>query len=460
MSEYRILVVDDKETMLSLFQRILSDHQVRTASDGAKALALIDEDEPFDLIISDIRMPGLDGLSLLKEVKQIHPETEVILMTAYAEVGDAVEAMKAGASDYLVKPFDPDEAIIVVNRALEIRRLGRQAKHLWESLDEARGFGPFIGESEAMQKIYTLLDKAAVSDANVLLLGESGTGKELAAHTIHRNSPRQDGPFVPVNCGALPVELAESELFGHVKGSFTGSVRDKPGLFEEAGGGTLFLDEINALPRAIQVKLNRAIEEHEGRRVGANTPYKVDVRLMAAANVDLRAEVDAGRFREDLYFRLHVLAIRLPALRERKEDIPLLIAHFLDTLGANRIKELTPEAIRVLTAYSWPGNVRELRNAVESALALTEGDDIGVSDLPLHISESSAGMIPAGHLTRLSYQEACDLGRDRMARRYLTALMKTSGGNVTVAAERAGVKRETLHRLLRRHDIDPSAFRR
>ncbi len=459
MSEYRILVVDDKETMLSLFERILSDHQVRTASDGAKALALIDEDEPFDLIISDIRMPGLDGLSLLKEVKQIHPETEVILMTAYAEVGDAVEAMKAGASDYLVKPFDPDEAIIVVDRALEVRRLGRQAKHLWESLDKARGFGPFIGESEAMRKIYTLLDKAAVSDANVLLLGESGTGKELAARTIHRNSPRQDGPFVPVNCGAVPVELAESELFGHVKGSFTGSVRDKPGLFEDAGGGTLFLDEVNALPQAMQVKLNRVIEEHEARRVGANTPYKVDVRLMAAANVDLKAEVDAGRFRADLYFRLHVLAIRLPALRERKDDIPLLIAHFLDTLGANRIKELTPEAIKALMAYSWPGNVRELRNAVESALAFVEGDEIAASDLPLHISEASAGMIPAGHLTRLSYQEACDLGRDRMARRYLTALMKTSGGNVTVAAERAGVKRETLHRLLRRHDIDPSAFR-
>jgi DNA-binding NtrC family response regulator len=459
MNEYRILVVDDKETMLSLFQRLLSDHQVRTAGDGTKALALIDEEEPFDLIISDIRMPGLDGLSLLKEVKHVHPETEVILMTAYAEVGDAVEAMKAGASDYLVKPFDPDEAIIVVDKALEVRRLRRQAKHLREALDEAQGFGPFIGESKVMRKIYTLLDKAAASDANVLILGESGTGKELAAHTIHRNSPRQDGPFVTVNCGAVPVELAESELFGHVKGSFTGSVRDKPGLFEEAGGGSLFLDEVNALPQAIQVKLNRAIEEHEARRVGANKPYKVDVRLMAAANVDLKAEVDAGRFREDLYFRLHVLAIRLPALRERKGDIPLLIAHFLNTLGGNQIRELTPEAIKALVAYTWPGNVRELRNAVESALALAEGDKIDASDLPFHISEASAGMIPSEHLTKLSYQEACDLGRDRVARRYLTALMKAFGGNVTVAAERAGVKRETLHRLLRRHEIDPAAFR-
>jgi DNA-binding NtrC family response regulator len=315
MSSYRILIVDDKETMRSLFQRLLSDHRVTTASDGAKALALIDEDEPFDVIVSDIRMPGLDGLSLLKEVKQVHPETEVILMTAYAEIGDAVEAMKAGALDYLVKPFDPDEAVRVVNKALELRRIRMQAAHLRESLAKAEAFGPFIGESKAMRKVYAILDKAGASDANVLILGESGTGKELAAHTIHRKSSRQDGPFVPVNCGALPVELAESELFGHVKGSFTGSVRDKPGLFEEASGGTLFLDEVNALPPSVQVKLNRAIDQREARRVGANKPYRVDVRLMAASNVDLKAEVDAARFREDLYFRLHVLAIRLPALR-------------------------------------------------------------------------------------------------------------------------------------------------
>jgi DNA-binding NtrC family response regulator len=459
MSSYRILVVDDKETMLSLFQRLLSDHQVSTASDGSKAVALIDEDEPFDLVISDIRMPGLDGLSLLKEVKRVHPDTEVILMTAYAEVGDAVEAMKAGALDYLVKPFDPDEAIMVVNKALDLRRLRHQAGHLREALEKACGFGPFIGESGAMQKVYAILDKAAASDANVLILGESGTGKELVARAIHRRSSKQDGPFVPVNCGALPVELAESELFGHIKGSFTGSIRDKPGLFEEAGGGTLFLDEINALPPAVQVKLNRAIEEREARRVGANKPYKVDIRLMAASNVDLKAEVDAGRFREDLYFRLHVLAVNLPPLRERKEDIPLLVAHFLKVLDAGQTKGMTPEALRLLLAYPWPGNVRELRNAVESALAITEADQITVSDLPFHISEAAAGLIPEEHLTKLTYQEACDLGRDRMARRYLAALMKTYRGNVTTASERAGTKRETLHRLLRKHNIDPAEFR-
>ncbi len=459
MSPYRILVVDDKETMLSLFQRILSEHQVSTAGDGAKALAMLDAEEPFDVIVSDIRMPGLDGLSLLKEVKRVQPETEVILMTAYAEVGDAVDAMKAGAMDYLVKPFDPDDAVAVVNKALEVRKLRRQARHLRDALDKSSGFGPFIGKSEAMRKIYSILDKAAASDVNVLIVGESGTGKELAAHVIHLKSKRRDGPFLPVNCGALPIELAESEFFGHVKGSFTGSVRDKPGLFEEAAGGTLFLDEVNALPPAVQVKLNRAIEEREGRRVGATKSYAIDVRLVAASNVDLKTEVDAGRFREDLYFRLHVLAVHLPSLKKRKDDIPLLIGHFLKVLDTGQTRGMSPEAFKALMDYSWPGNVRELRNAVESALAVAEGDEISVADLPAHISEVSAGMISEEHLTRLTYQEACDLGRDRIAGRYLAALMKTHKGNVTAAAERAGIQRETLHRLLRKHSIDPSEFR-
>jgi DNA-binding NtrC family response regulator len=459
MSAYRILVVDDKETMRSLFERILPDHQVSTASDGARALAMIDADRPYDVIVSDIRMPGMDGLALLKEVKRVQPETEVILMTAYAEVGDAVEAMKAGAMDYLVKPFDPDDAIAVVERAIEKRKLQRQARQLRDDLEDSSGFGPFVGDSRAMRKIYGVLEKAAASDVNVLITGESGTGKELAAHAIHLRSGRQDGPFIPVNCGALPVELAESEFFGHVKGSFTGSVRDKPGLFEEAAGGTLFLDEVNALPPAVQVKLNRAIEEREGRRVGATKPYGIDVRLVAASNVDLKAEVDAGRFREDLFFRLHVLAVRLPALRERKEDIPLLIAHFLKKLDAGKTKGIGPEAFKVLTDYPWPGNVRELRNAIESALAVAEGEEISVTDLPPHISQASSGPISEEHLTTLTYQEACDLGKDRVAGRYLAALMKTYKGNVTAAAGRAGVQRETLHRLLRKHKIDPGEFR-
>ncbi|MGD8627841.1 MAG: sigma-54 dependent transcriptional regulator [bacterium] len=459
MSPYRIMVVDDKETMRSLFQRILTDHQVITAGDGAKALAMLDADQPFDVIVSDIRMPGLDGLSLLKEVKRVQPETEVILMTAYAEVGDAVEAMKAGAMDYLVKPFDPDDAVAVVNKALDKRKLRQQARHLRDAMDTSSGFGPFIGKSDAMRKVYGVLEKAAASDVNVLIVGESGTGKELAAHAIHLKSKRRDSPFLPVNCGALPVELAESEFFGHVKGSFTGSVKDKPGLFEEAAGGTLFLDEVNALPPAVQVKLNRAIEEREGRRVGANRSYAIDVRLVAASNVDLKAEVDAGRFREDLYFRLHVLAVRLPALRKRKEDIPLLIAHFLKALDSGGTKGVSPEAFKVMMEYSWPGNVRELRNALESALAVSEASEISVEDLPQHISETSAGMISEDHLTRLTYQEACDLGRDRIAGRYLQALIKAHKGNVTAAAERAGIQRETLHRLLRKHNIDPSEFR-
>ena len=461
MSGARILVVDDKETMLSLFQRILPQHEIVTAGSGDKAIPLLESAGPFDVIVSDIRMPGLDGLALLKAARRAQPDIEVILMTAYGTVESAVQAMKAGAFDYLVKPFEPDEAIIIIEKALELRRLRQQAKSLREALDQAHGFGPFIGESEAMRRFYSLVSKASASDINVLILGESGTGKELAARTIHQRSLRKEKSFVAVNCGALPEALAESELFGHVKGSFTGAVADKPGLFEEAQEGTLFLDEVNSLPLSVQVKLNRALEEKEIRRVGSNKPDKIDVRLIAATNVDLKGEVSAGKFRDDLYFRLCVLVLKLPPLRERKEDIPLLSAHFMRALDSSRrIHELSPEALKALLAYKWPGNVRELRNAIESAIAVAETDHIVLADLPLDITGGAVDTIPAEHLARLTYQEACDLGRDRFVRQYLLALMKMFQGNVTSAAQHAGIERESLHRLLKKNQIVHSAFRK
>lgn len=461
MSPHRVLVVDDKENMLSMFRRILPDEDVVTASNGAQALVLLGEGEPFDLIVSDIRMPGLDGMTLLEEVKRTRPEIEIVLMTAFAEVGQAVEAMKRGALDYLTKPFDPDEAVAVVQRALELQDLRREARRLKDELAQARGPASFVGSSPVMQRIYTLLSKAAASEANVLILGESGTGKELAARTIHEQSARANEPFVAVNCGALPEGLAESELFGHVEGAFTGAAGERPGLFEEAKGGTLLLDEINSLPLPIQVKLNRALEEREGRRVGSNKSYQVDVRVIAAANTDLKTEIEEGRFRDDLFYRLRVLVIELPALRDRKQDIPVLVGHFIEKLqGKSDSWEVAPDALRKLVAYRWPGNVRELRNVIESSLAVAEGCEITIEDLPSDITGVEAAEVPAEHLLRLSYKEACDVGRDQMARQYLTTLLRAQGGNVSAAAKQAGVERESLHRLLRKLGIDPAKFRK
>lgn len=454
----RILVVDDKENMLSMFTRILPDHDVVTVSDGAEALGLIAAGEEFDVVVSDIQMPKVNGLTLLKEVKNVHPDVEVILMTAYAEVADAVEAMKSGAYDYLVKPFDPDEAVLVVEKALEVRNLRSQTRRLQTELEHARGFGPFIGTSLPIQRVYALIDKAAPSEVNVLIEGESGTGKELVARSIHERSARSDGPFIAVNCGALPADLVESELFGHVKGAFTGAITGKSGLFEDAAGGTMFLDEINALSPALQVKLNRVIEEREARRVGGNKTYRIDVRLLCTTNTNLRIEVKEERFREDLYFRIHVLSIQLPPLRNRKEDIPLLAAHFLKCING-RVSDFGPDTLKALMAYDWPGNVRELRNCIESAAVVAEGTSITTGDLPRHIVDDSMPEISAEHLASLTYQEALDLARDRMLKQYLLALMKAFKGKVTAAASQAGVERETLHRLLKKHSIDPSSFR-
>lgn len=456
----RILVVDDKDNMLSLFTRILCDYDVVTVGDGAAALGLIAAGEEFDVVVSDIQMPKVSGLTLLKEVKKVQPDIEVILMTAFAEVSDAVDAMKSGAYDYLVKPFDPDEAVMVVKKALEIKSLRGRTRQLQTELDHARGFGPFVGTAPALQSVYTLIDKASASEVNVLVEGESGTGKELAARSIHERSARGSGQFVAVNCGALPTELAESELFGHVKGAFTGATTGKPGLFEDAGRGTLFLDEINSLPAVLQVKLNRAIEEREARRVGDNKTYKIDVRLITAASADLRHEVEAGRFREDLYFRINVLLIKLPPLRERREDIPLLAAHFLENAGrADNPQHLDPDALKALMAYDWPGNVRELRNFIESAVVVSEGNSITIRDLPPQVIGDSTPTVSSEHLASLTYQEAIDLARDNMLKPYLSALMKTFRGKVTAAASQAKIERQTLHRLLKKHSINPSDFR-
>jgi two-component system response regulator AtoC len=457
----RVLVVDDKENIRKLLARILGEtFDVTTAADGNRAISLIAA-QHFDAIVTDLRMPGADGFEVLRVAKTRSPETEVVMMTAYATVPDAVEAMKQGAFDYLAKPFDPDDAALVVARALERQRLRAQAGPGAPPAPRQQ-FHNLVGRSPAMVEVYRLLEQAAGIDITVLLTGETGTGKELAARAVHFHSARKERRFVPVNCGALPAELVESELFGHARGAFTGAAGAKPGLFEEAEGGTLFLDEIGELPLAVQVKLNRALQEREIRRVGDVRPTAVDVRVIAATHRDLKAEVQAGRFREDLFYRLNVFPVRLPALRDRREDIPSLAAHFLAKHANALRRELTgfdPEALRALAGHAWPGNVRELENAVERAVALAAGPLVTVRELPVDVTGGEGGAIPPELLAKMAYREAVDQARDRVSREYLTALLQEFEGNVTRAAERAGMERESLHRLLKRYGVRSDDFK-
>ncbi len=462
MERARILVVDDKENILKLFARILGDgYELSTASDGGRAISLLAA-QPFDVVVTDLRMPGADGFEVLRAVKARAPETEVVMMTAYATVTDAVEAMKQGAYDYLQKPFDPDDASLVVARALERKRLKEQAASLRREVEGVYAFHNLVGKSTKMREVYTLLEQASQLDITVLLNGETGTGKELAARAVHYHSARKERRFVPVNCGALPGELVESELFGHAKGSFTGATGMKRGLFEEAEGGTIFLDEIGELPLPVQVKLNRVLQEKELRRVGDTVGIKTNVRVIAATHRDLKAEVAAGRFREDLYYRLNVFPVVLPALRDRREDIPLLASHFLEkhalVLG-RQINAIEPDAVRALTGYPWPGNVRELENAVERAVAVSRGEKIQLRDLPPDVKGTQEGAIPAEQLAKMPYREAVDLARDRVTRDYLVALLRDMDGNVTQAAKRAGMARESLHRLLKRFGVRADDFK-
>jgi len=459
----RILVVDDRSNILNLFRRILADAaDVTTADDGLRAIAVLAA-ERFDVVVTDLKMPGADGFAVLKAAKAAAPATEVVMMTAYATISDAVEAMKQGAYDYLQKPFEPDDAALVIARAVERKRLREQTESLRRELAERYGFHQLVGKSPAMREVYALLEQAAPLDITVLLTGETGTGKELAARAIHHQGRRKEARFVAVNCGALPSELIESELFGHARGAFTGAVTAKTGLFEDAHGGTIFLDEIGELPLGLQVKLNRVLQEREIRRLGDTRAIPVDVRVVAATHRDLRAEVSGGGFRHDLYFRLNVFPVRLPALRDRREDVPLLAAHFLGKAAAALQRNVTgfePEVLRALTGYGWPGNVRELENAIERAVAVTKDAVLSVRDLPAEVTGAAAEEIPPALLATMPYRDALELARERVSRDYLTALMREFDGNVTRAAERAGMERESLHRLLRRYGVRSEAFKR
>ena len=461
----RLLLVDDKLNLLKLLAKVLGEkYAVTLASDGAQALALLDAQE-FDVVLSDIRMPGPGGFEVLRAVKQKSPATEVVLMTGFATVQDAVGAIKEGAYDYLQKPFDPDAAALVVERAVERKLLREQAQSLRKELGDLKAQQGaqhgLIGKSRKMAEVFEQLERAAGLDATVLLTGETGTGKELAARAIHDRSARREKRLVPINCGALPAELVESELFGHARGAFTGAQTAKAGLFEEASGGTLFLDEIGELPLPVQVKLNRVLQEREVRRVGDTVAIKIDVRVISATHRDLKAEIAAGRFREDLYYRLHVLPIRLPPLRERKEDIPLLALHFLarHSRPQRPLTGFDPDALHALTGYAWPGNVRELENAIERCAAAAAGPLVTYRELPPEVQARPEGNLPMELLATLPYREVVELARDRVSRDYLVALLREFGGNVTRAAERAQMERESLHRLMKKYEVRSEDFK-
>jgi DNA-binding NtrC family response regulator len=448
----RILVVDDEPVIRLSLGEVLgaAGHDVCVAEHAPAALASL-ESEPADLVLSDLRMPTVDGLALLAEVRARHPGAVFVLMTAHGDERTAVAALKAGAYDYLPKPFDNDEVRALVTRVHEMLALRAENERLRTELADRHG--PLVGGSPAMRAVYDVVRRAGPTDASVLVTGESGTGKELVARAIHDASPRRSGPFVALNCSALPAELVESEMFGHARGSFTGADRDREGRFEAARGGTLFLDEIGDLAAAAQAKVLRALEERAITRVGENRARTVDVRIVAATNRPLEALIEEGGFRADLLYRLRVIQIEIPPLRRRREDIPPLAVHFVQELAARhgrRIDDLAPAARRALVAYDWPGNVRELRNALERAVVLADGPFLEAVDLPASVTGRAAAHADATDLAGLDYHDARARARVAFDRAFLGAALERHGGNVTRAAEELGLHRQSLQKLLKR----------
>lgn len=444
MSKGRILVVDDEASARSALSEILTDegYKVRTAADGFRALAAATDFAP-DVVLTDLKMPGMDGLSLLERLQESMPGTAIVLMTAFGAVESAVEAMRAGASNYLTKPLNSDELLVVLERCLEGVSLRRETMRLREQVSERFKFSNIVGESPEMQSIFKTIRQVAPSRATVLISGASGTGKEMVAAALHQSSPRADKPFVKLHCAALAETLLESELFGHERGAFTGADRRRIGRFEEADGGTLFLDEIGEISPATQVKLLRVLQEHEFERVGGNQSQKVDVRVITATNQNLADMVEKGTFREDLYYRLNVINLQLPSLAERSEDIPALAAHFLQKYSRENGKEVDrfdEAALATLRGYEWRGNVRELENVVERSVVLSDGPVIHVRHLPAEVLQSQhvgpdIPQIPGSSLADI----------ERYA---ILETLAMVGGSTTAAAKTLGISvRKIQYRL-------------
>jgi DNA-binding NtrC family response regulator len=456
----RILVVDDEPGICRLLKAVLEDggYAVTVLQDPAEAVAsLKGAPDAFSLVITDVRMPKVDGMDVLKAARAAG-DIPVVLITAHGTVETAVEAMRLGASDYVLKPFKNEEIKIVVERLLETRRLLTENARLQQELAAQYRFGEIVGRSRRIQDVFLLLGQLSRTDATVLIEGESGTGKELAARAVHFNGPRAAGPFVVVHCGALPEPLMESELFGHVKGAFTDATRDRMGLLESAEGGTVLLDEIGEMPAALQVKLLRFLQDREVRRVGSTESRRVDVRVIAATNKNLRSEVENSRFRVDLFYRLAVVPVQLPPLRERKEDIPLMIEHFLERAAARAGKKgfsLSAESMSILLAHDWPGNVRELENAIAHAAALGGGSDMGPEVLPRRLTGAAPPAPASVSWRNVPYREAKQRILESFDRAYLTDLLRRCGGSVTRAAAEADMDRKNFYDLLKKYGLSP-----
>jgi DNA-binding NtrC family response regulator len=453
-----ILVVDDEEIMREILETLLTreGYEVRVASSGAEGLELA-RALPFDAALVDIMMPGLDGFATLDELKRIDEDLAVIIITAYASVESAISAMKAGAFDYVTKPFKNDEVVVVVHNAMERRRLVNENRSLRQNIQERyHNFANILGKSPRMRQVFDLIIQAAPSRSTILIQGESGTGKELVARAIHTNSSRSERPFVTVNSGNLPPDLLESTLFGHVKGAFTGAVYPKKGMFDLADTGSIFFDEIGNVPLETQAKLLRVIQERDFMRLGGMETIKVDVRIIAATNVDLRQMMEEGKFREDLFYRLHVISIQLPPLRDRTDDVPLLVHHFLEKYGEENHKtglELTPDALDLLTEYDWPGNVRELENVIERAVVLTAGTRIGVELIPEHVRKSPNFAMPQFVVPPegISFKEVIT----DFEKRLIESTLEAAGGVQKRAAELLHIKPTTLNEMIKRYEIRP-----
>ncbi len=455
----RILLVDDEKQIRRIVSLLLREqrHEVFEAASGSEALELFDRTRP-EILLLDLSLPDIGGMDILRSCLEHDPTVKVIMMTAYGTIRSAVEAMQAGAYHYLAKPFDNDELLLLIQRALQVHRLNQEVDDLRSELEARYGFSEIIGVSPRMQEVFRVMAKVAAVDTTVLITGESGTGKELVARAIHRHSHRSEGPFVAVNCGAIPPALVEAEFFGHEKGAYTDAKTSRSGRFQQASGGTLFLDEIGELPLEAQSKLLRVLQEHQVVPLGARNPVSIDTRVIAATNRDVEAAVGTGEFREDLYWRINVVTIKLPPLRERTEDLPLLIDHMLSEFSKElgfQLRHMTDAARELLLGYDWPGNVRELENTLRHALILCEGERLAVDDLPPRIrGQSRSADHPGEDSEATNLADAVAQATERVERALILSRLAEFKGNRTATAESLGISRKTLFNKMRAYGLE------